>query len=123
MCLTGSGKQSSSFGHPPLTHSANKHLLCAICIVLDPEIVTLMDGRVSAFVICGRHMHKFISTCCQDGTMIKRISGSRYAFLSKVAMVVVLYVEVWEMTLSGLCFGHPGFLWYMVNAAHVVGLL
>lgn len=58
--------------------------------VLNPEIVALMDVRGSAFADWGRHMHKFITTCCQDGTMIARINGSRYAFLSKVARVLLL---------------------------------
>lgn len=65
-----------------------------LCIALDPEIVTLMDVRVSAFVSWGRHMCKFMSTCCQDGTLITRINGSRHVLLSMVARAVVLSAEL-----------------------------
>lgn len=69
-------RKLSSFVHPPLTHSANKRLLC----VLDPEPVLLLMGvRVSAFVSRERHIHKSIS----------KGHGSRHVVLDKVARVVV----------------------------------
>lgn len=76
------------FSHHLLSQQMSTYFV--LYFVLNPETVALMDVRGSAFVDWGRHMHKFITTYCRDGTMITRINGSKYAFLSKVARVLLL---------------------------------